>query len=343
LQASAAIAASTTEAVVATIANKGESLDAVMASVGIERSSLRNESGFLALATFTSLLEVVAANRGNATYGLELGRAFRPEGLGPHAVLFMTAPTIGDALQKFNRCFPTLQTNTRSALTVCDGTARFAYSIADPAVRFRAQDANFTLSVEYSMLTKMLGPGARMTYVDFEHSPSDDVELYEAHFACPIRFGRRENAICFPAHYLDIANPYADTVVNERTETQLTDSGKTKGMRLDLMVALKAWVTAGLCSSGNIDIEYAASDFGMSLRSFQRKLAEYGVNYLDIRNNVRCQIGKCLLAETSMPITSIALYLGYSETSAFSRSFKQQTGLSPAEFRNRWTAEHGRA
>ncbi len=32
-------------------------------------------------------------------------------------------------------------------------------------------------------------------------------------------------------------------------------------------------------------------------------------------------------------VSSIALYLGYSETSAFSRHFKNFTGLSPSQFR----------
>jgi AraC-like DNA-binding protein len=78
-----------------------------------------------------------------------------------------------------------------------------------------------------------------------------------------------------------------------------------------------------------------AGDFGMSIRSFQRKLADHGINYLDIRNRVRSHIAKCMLVETSIPVTSIALQLGYSETSAFSRGFKTQVGETPAEFRKR--------
>jgi AraC-like DNA-binding protein len=83
-------------------------------------------------------------------------------------------------------------------------------------------------------------------------------------------------------------------------------------------------------------MEHAASDFGMSLRSFQRRLAELNINYLELRNEVRCQLAKRLLGMTSMPITSIALYLGYSETSAFCRHFKNMCGVSPSHFRTGW-------
>ena len=60
----------------------------------------------------------------------------------------------------------------------------------------------------------------------------------------------------------------------------------------------------------------------MSVRSFQRKLATYNLSYLDIRNRVRSHVARCMLAETSIPVTSVALHLGYSETSAFSRGFR---------------------
>jgi AraC-like DNA-binding protein len=94
-------------------------------------------------------------------------------------------------------------------------------------------------------------------------------------------------------------------------------------------------MASAISGGQSIEVENAAGDFGMSLRSFQRKLAEHGINYLDLRNQVRSGIGRCLLDATSTPVTSIALYLGYSETSAFSRHFKRINGVSPLQYRDR--------
>ncbi|MFG1423329.1 AraC family transcriptional regulator [Roseixanthobacter liquoris] len=332
---SSIIATGATQALVSTIAGKGTDTGEVIAKLGMGRANIGGSSSFLPLATFTSILECAAEVRGDATFGVELGKAFRHEGLGPIALLFLTSRTVGDALDKFTRCFPSVQSNTKHALTVSNGIARLAYSIADPAVRFRVQDANFTLAIEYSMLARLLGPGRRMACVELEHLPGEDLSVYQAHFACPVKFGRRENAICFPAEYLTIPIAGADLPLNARIEAELSEVIRTNDGRLDIVAGIEAWMTASLSRSTSIDIEYAASDFGMSLRSFQRKLAEYGVSYLDIRNNVRCRIAKCILAETSISITALALYLGYSETSAFSRSFRQHVGLTAAEFRGR--------
>jgi AraC-like DNA-binding protein len=303
--------------------------------VGIPRAILDDPTEMLPLAAFTSMLEAAAYESGNRTLGLELGKEFEISALGPITHLMQTAQTVGDALQSFNRFFESIQTTTRSVLSVSDGTARLVYSIEDPAIRFREQDAGFTLAIEYSMLASFLGPAWQASGVEFEHSAGNDLPFYQQHFACPLRFDRRENALQFPARFLDVSLKEADCNLHARLEADLAASIRQRTVRLDLVRGIEAWIAASLCRSVATDIEVVAGDFGMSTRSFQRKLADHGVNYLDIRNRVRSHIAKCMLAETSIPVTSIALQLGYSETSAFSRGFKIQVGETPAEFRKR--------
>jgi AraC-like DNA-binding protein len=307
----------------------------INARAGIPRALLEDPSEMLPLAAFTSMLEAAAYESGNRTLGLELGKEFKISALGPIAHLMQTAQTVGNALESFNRFFESIQTTTRSVLSVSDGTARLVYSIQDPAIRFREQDAGFTLAIEYSMLASFLGPAWQASGVEFEHSAGDDLAFYQQHFACPLRFGRRENALQFPARFLEVSLTDADSNLHARLEADLTDSIRQRTMRLDLVRGIEAWIAASLCRSAATDIEVVAGDFGMSTRSFQRKLADHGVNYLDIRNRVRSYIAKCMLVETSIPVTTIALQLGYSETSAFSRGFKLQVGQTPAEFRRR--------
>jgi len=307
----------------------------INARAGIPRAALDDPSQMIPLAAFTSMLEAAAYESGNRTLGLELGKEFKISALGPISHLMQTAQTVGDALKSFNCFFESIQTSTRSVLSVSDGTARLVYSIQDPAIRFREQDAGFTLAIEYCMLASFLGPAWEASGVEFEHSAAGDLPFYQQHFACPLRFGRRENALLFPARFLDVSLKAADYNLHTRLEAELTDSIRKRSMRLDLVRGIEAWIAASLCRSAATDIEVVAGDFGMSIRSFQRKLADHGINYLDIRNRVRSHIAKCMLVETSIPVTSIALQLGYSETSAFSRGFKIQVGETPVEFRKR--------
>lgn len=333
MQPSATIVSSATEALLGTLARRGADAKAIVARVGVARDSIGGDD-MMPLATFTTILEAAAAEKGSVATGLELGECFPFEGLGAMAPLVLSARTVGEGFGQFIRYFPSVQSNTSSALGVSDGVARISYSIADPTVRFRVQDANFTLAMWWALLSALLGRRWRGIAVDFEHQVDDhDAELYRAHFDCPLRFGRRENAISFPAALLDAPLPKSDPALNARMARAVGDAMSAEVARLDLVAGLEAWMTACLAHGASVDVACAASDFGMSLRSFQRKLAERSVAYVDVRNSVRLRVARCMLAETAIPITAIALHLGYSETSAFSRGFRQQVGMSPWTYR----------
>jgi AraC-like DNA-binding protein len=301
-------------------------LPGLFASKGLER---------LPLAIFTSMLEVAARETGNNAIGLELGGAFRISGLGPAGRLLQTARTLGCGLEKFTHYFASIQTNTRHALSVEDGRARLAYRVMDPTIRSRVQDANFTMAMESSIISDLLGVARKMIDVDFEHAPGQDLVTYREYFAGQLRFGRGENALTFPAYLLQVPLREADEKVNIQLEFDVAHELRQQELRSNLIQCIDAWITASLSQSARADIELAASAFGLSTRSFQRALAEYGVNYIDVRNDVRARIAKCMLSETTLPMTAIALQLGYSETSAFSRGFRLQIGQTPTAFRKR--------
>ncbi|MGP9812413.1 AraC-like transcriptional regulator QhpR [Rhodopseudomonas sp. NSM] len=335
MSASGTIACGPVQQLLAALARLRPESAGINARAGISRAALDDPSEMLPLAAFTSMLEAAAHESGNRTLGLELGRDFKLAALGPISDLMQTAQTVGDALESFNGFFASVQTSTRTTLSVSDGTARLSYAIEDPAIRFREQDAGFSLAIEYSMLAGFLGPAWRASGVEFEHAVGDDLPFYQQHFDCPLRFGRRDNALLFQARCLDVPLQQADRNRHARLRADLAEAIQRRATRLDLVGGIEAWIAASLCRSVATDIEVVACDFGMSTRSFQRKLADHGVNYLDIRNRVRSHIAKCMLAETRAPVTSIALQLGYSETSAFSRGFKSQVGETPVEFRRR--------
>lgn len=335
VQSSGVIAASVIDGVLSTIDSRGMDRQTIAARVGISDDALLKAQHFLPLTTFTSILEIAAEEKSDPLLALSLGKVFKFDGLGTVARVFHAAPTLGEGIEKFVRYFPAVQSNTNSALGVENGLARFSYSIKDTTIRHRVQDAVFTEMVFCSMLEATIGDGWRPSCIDFEHLPGEHLATYQSHFACPVRFGRRENAIFFSARHLDRPLDKHDFRLQARLETELADLIDGKDARLDLITSIKAWITAALCRSASIDIEDAAHDFGMSLRSFQRKLSELGVNYADVRNSVRMQIARGMLASTSLQIPVISQYLGYSEPSAFCRSFKHLTGDTPVGYRQR--------
>lgn len=299
----------------------------------ITRNVFQEESGKIPLSIFTALIENAANESGDTALGLELGKEFRSVALGPLGRLLPKAQTFGDALDGFARYFSTLQTDTKVKLTINNENARISYMILDPSVRFRAQDAAFTLSFENILFSNLLDFSWKPSWVEFEYDGNVGLADYQKHFGCPIRFSQRENAFVFPAKFLSLPLKSADEISYSKIRNDLENTIVFECDRLNFVQSVEAWVAASIYNAESTNIEFVAHDFGMSLRSFHRKLIEFDIGYLDIKNQIRLKIAKNMLKETDLSITDIAMFLGYSEASAFVRHFKKNVGIPPRKFR----------
>ena len=78
---------------------------------------------------------------------------------------------------------------------------------------------------------------------------------------------------------------------------------------------------------------FVARRLGISERSLRRQLAAEGDSFRALVDEVRRVKAESLLKESDTPIGEIALLLGFSDTSAFSRAFRRWCGISPQRFR----------
>jgi len=76
-----------------------------------------------------------------------------------------------------------------------------------------------------------------------------------------------------------------------------------------------------------------ARDLGMSARSLQRCLEARGTSFREIADGALRDRAEALLRATDHPLTEVGFLLGFSEQSAFTRSFKRWTGMSPGAWR----------
>lgn len=67
--------------------------------------------------------------------------------------------------------------------------------------------------------------------------------------------------------------------------------------------------------------------------TLQRRLAEEGITYQDIKKQVKRDAAIELLVSTELTIEEISTRLGFSETSPFTRTFKEWTGIPPSAYR----------
>lgn len=76
-----------------------------------------------------------------------------------------------------------------------------------------------------------------------------------------------------------------------------------------------------------------AQSLGLSEQTFWRRLRDEGLDFTELRTRVRRDIAIALLSRSTQSIENIAETIGYSESSAFIRAFKQWTGITPLAYR----------
>lgn len=97
-------------------------------------------------------------------------------------------------------------------------------------------------------------------------------------------------------------------------------------LRIDDLVDRHIW-------SGEVGIDNAAHELGMSVTTLKRRLAELDTSYSSLVEKRRYRWAKHLLSESELPIHKVARGLGYKHQSNFSRAFVRMAGVSPREFR----------
>ena len=87
-------------------------------------------------------------------------------------------------------------------------------------------------------------------------------------------------------------------------------------------------------ADGYPDINVAADIARTSVRSLQRRLAEDGLTYSLLVQQLRLETSMPLLKDRNLTVMDVAFEVGYKDPSNFARAFRSFTGLSPQEFRH---------
>ena len=92
---------------------------------------------------------------------------------------------------------------------------------------------------------------------------------------------------------------------------------------------------ASIIDSGCGSLGCVARSIGLSERTLQRRLGQCGFSFADLVEAIRFNRAEALLGDTRMSLVEVALSLGYSDQTAFSRAFKRWTSLPPGVYRTR--------
>jgi len=91
---------------------------------------------------------------------------------------------------------------------------------------------------------------------------------------------------------------------------------------------------APLLPHGQAQANIVAKKLGMSERTLARRLAEEGVTFIEVLQQLKASLASRYLEDDGMSISRIAWLLGFEEASSFSHACRRWTGKSPRELRH---------
>ncbi|MBX3567567.1 MAG: AraC family transcriptional regulator ligand-binding domain-containing protein [Rhizobiaceae bacterium] len=289
----------------------------------------------ITLSAFSSLLRSAAGETGLPTFSIEFAEAFDARSFGAIGYLFELAPDMGTALRDFCAAFELLQENTEIGIETHGDLARITYSVRFGTPEEKAPDAEFSVTMLGAALRRGRDGASDVCRLDLEHCPAWERGAAPAWLGRDVRPNSSRNAIYVQRSALDHPGRFKDAylyrIVADRVFHDLRNLGSRQDLVSMVVKLLKQAFSAG--DFDRLDAPSVARQLGISVRTLHRYLAAHGAKFRDLRNAAMLDSAKLLLSDDRHSITEAALALGFSETSAFSRAFRDLSGVSPARFR----------
>ncbi len=165
-------------------------------------------------------------------------------------------------------------------------------------------------------------------------APSYASEYRYIFMGASIAFDQPECAISFARRSLDLQN-VRDIVQLKEFLKQAPLTLLSQTMTADnLSFRLRGWLEKQLATHHLVPgIDQAARTFGMHPQALRRQLKREGSSYLVIKTETRRDLAINMVQNPALSIETIAAQLDFSEPGAFTRAFKQWTGLTPLAYR----------
>jgi AraC-like DNA-binding protein len=206
---------------------------------------------------------------------------------------------------------------------------RYEISIADDEARRQALELSFAVMLRF---LRLYVPAAiAQTCVTFRHAQSLDGRIYRRHFRCPTRFEQDFNALTLPLRFAHV--PLSRTANEElRAAAERYVSSVVRRFPLDIGNQVRALAEQQL-AYGAADIGRIAAQLNFHPRTLQRRLAEQGLSFYELVDELRRDRAQELLCQHAIPLSRIGDLLGYTRQSTFIQACHRWFGMPPGAIR----------
>lgn len=163
--------------------------------------------------------------------------------------------------------------------------------------------------------------------------PDAPLDRYRAFLGCPVETGHPIGQVAFAASYLELEPPHGDPELHAYLTQLLEAQRRTQSARPGIAEEIRRALPPRL-SQGQAELGDVAKALKVSVRTLQRRLAEEGLNYSGILDELRHELALGYLRDPALSAAEVAYLLGYEEPTSFFRAFRRWTGQTPEVYRS---------
>jgi AraC-like DNA-binding protein len=313
----------------------GVDADAVRVASGVDREVIDAPEGRLPVRSLHAAWAAAEQRLQRPDAALVVAEHYVPGDYGLVGFVAMNCATLADSLVELVR-FGALWTDDPSFILLDDDTLAYGYQTSlpyGPGLRY-ANEAGFAeVLVAARLVTQTrFSPVS----VSFAHARPKDIRAHEAFFGCPARFEAGETAMVFPREALSLPLPKADAQLGAFLRNVAGDALGRRKRESTPPERIKEIIGEEL-AHGLPPLDRIARRLATSERTLRRRLEEEGTSFRHILDETRAELAQGYVRDGRLPLSEVALLVGFSETSAFNRAFKRWTGSPPSA----WRSQHG--
>ena len=312
------------------VRGRGEPVRVYLDDAGIAPELLEQAAARVTADQYVALFRSLTDRRDDDL----LGFVSRPLRRGSIAMVFRAtigAGNLDTAMRRAAHTFGLLQDDVTLEPVREGELAGWALHFRDPVCSKPAFFHELLLRVFWRLLAWLAGGRLPAARFDFAFEVPPYAGSYGSAFTAPLKFGQRQSALWFDSVLLQhpvrrdeaalrefLSDAQANVIAPRRGADAI--SGRIRNY---LLRTQPAWPGLGACA----DVMH------MSTATLQRHLAQEGTSFQALKDELRRDLAISRLNTSAVSVAALAGELGFADSAAFQRAFKNWTGSAPGLYR----------
>ena len=311
----------------------GFDLGPLLKTAGLTAAQIEDADERLSVEAQIAFVEAVARALGRDRLGFELAREFDLRQIGLLYYVAASSETLVEAIQRIER-FSAVGNEAVVFRRSKGADLEIRLDYSGVARHTDWHQVEFFLAALVRVCRSLVGVPLTPLSVTISHARSEGLAEYNRFFGCWTEFAAPSDAVVFrdDCRRLPVvsADPHLSDILARYCEETLASRQRARG---SLRVRVEN-VIAPLLPHGKPQAQVIARKLNMSPRTLARRLADEGLSFASVLDEMRRELALRYLTDAKLSISQVAWLLGFQEAAALTHAFRRWTGQTPSEVRS---------